>query len=463
MPVQNGQYVMRTGKDVEIPASVQGLLAARIDRLEADLKEVVQVAAVIGREFPLWLLEAVLGRTDLREKLAILGQLALIYAKASQPEPTYVFKHALTRDVAYASLLNQVKKRLHGVIGEAFEARYHEHLDEQVHLLHYHFRLAEHWLKAVQYGWQAARKAHRLSQCRAAVTLFEQALACVLRLPEDQSRQEVLIDLQLEMIWSRHNVGQADQMLFLCRDAEAVARALADRVRLGKVFLGYGNSYASKGAFTQAEAYYLRSLEQLAGTGGEAFITFAHYCLAVTYQAQGQWQKAAPFFAKSLCAQEARHTQTQYPDWEVAVLPYAYSCATFGYNLALQGRTQEARALLNKGYTPAIERVANLFTKTYCAIWHSRFAALMGEDHGALARAEGVLRLAEATDSPTFRFHGYLAQGTALLAVGQYAKARAACEHALQAIIGTSHGDGLGLVYFNLALGQSRIGRPCRG
>jgi tetratricopeptide (TPR) repeat protein len=106
---------------------------------------------------------------------------------------------------------------------------------------------------------------------------------------------------------------------------------------------------------------------------------------------------------------------------------------------------------LYKGYTPAIERVANLFTKTYCAIWHSRFAALMGEDYGALARAEGVLRLAEATDSPTFRFHGYLAQGTALLAVEQYAAARAAGERALQAISGTSHGDGLGLVYFNLA------------
>jgi len=111
LAVQDGQYVARPGKDVEIPASVHGVLAARIDRLEADLKEVVQVAAVIGREFPLWLLEAVLGRTDLREKLAILGQLALIYAKSSQPEPIYIFQHALTRDVAYASLLNQVKKR----------------------------------------------------------------------------------------------------------------------------------------------------------------------------------------------------------------------------------------------------------------------------------------------------------------------------------------------------------------
>jgi tetratricopeptide (TPR) repeat protein len=450
LAIQNGEFVVR-GEDVKLPASVQGVLAARIDRREANLKEVVQVGSVIGQEFPLWLLEAVLGQTDLQGKLATLAQLGLIYEKALRPEPTYVFTHALTRDVAYMSLLNQVKKRLHQVIGVALESRYAERLDEQIHLLYHHFSRAEHWLKAAQYGWQAARKAHRLNQCHAAVTLLDQARACVLRLPEGQSRQEALLDLQLEMIWSLRNLGQPDQMLSRCREAEVVARLLADRVRLGKVLLGYGNSYAYKGAFAQAEAYYRQALEQFAGTGEEALSTFGQYCLAVAYQAQSQWQKAVPFFAESLRTQEAHHTQTQYPDWEVDVLPYAYSCATFGYNLALQGRTHEAKALLSKGSTPAIERVANLFTKTYCAVWHSRFAVLMGEDYGALARAEDVLRGAEATDSPTFRFHGYLAQGTALLAVEQYAAARTACERALQAIIGTSHGDGLGLVYFNLA------------
>jgi class 3 adenylate cyclase len=152
LAIQNGEYVVR-GEDVELPASIQGMLAARIDRLEADLKEVVQVGAVIGQEFPLWLLEAVLGQTDLRGKLATLAQLGLLYEKALQPEPTYVFTHALTRDVAYMSLLNQVKKRLHEVIGVALESRYTKRLDEQVHLLSHHFSRAEHWPKAAQYGW----------------------------------------------------------------------------------------------------------------------------------------------------------------------------------------------------------------------------------------------------------------------------------------------------------------------
>jgi class 3 adenylate cyclase len=219
LAIQNGEYVV-CGDDVELPTSVQGVLAACIDRLEADLKEVVQVGAVIGQEFPLWLLEAVLGQTDLQGKLATLAQLGLIYEKALQPEPTYVFTHALTRDVAYMSLLNQVKKRLHQVIGLALESRYAERLEEQVHLLYHHFSRAEHWLKAAQYSWQAARKAHRLSQCHAAVTLFEQARACILRLPEEPSRQQALLDLQLEMIWSLRNLGQPDQMLSHCREAD---------------------------------------------------------------------------------------------------------------------------------------------------------------------------------------------------------------------------------------------------
>jgi len=451
--------VLGAGKEVAIPSSVQTVLTARIDRLAPELKEVVQVGTVIGREFPVWLLEAASGRTDLRCQLAALARLELIYEKAAQPEPTYVFTHSLTREVAYASLLHQAKKRLHGVIGELLEARYADRLGEQVERLSHHFRLAEHWSKAVQYGWQAAQKAHRLGQSHAAITRFTQAQTCLLRLPEERTRQQMLIDLQLAMIWPWRHLGEPDQMLSLCREAEAVAHALSDRVRLGKAFLGYGSAYAYSGAFKQADAQYLQALNQLAGTGEEALIAFTRSCLAVAYQAQGRWQAAEPLFAESIRAQEASHTQTQYPDWAGGVLPYAaYSCVTLGYNLALRGRTRAARALVSKVFALAVQRAANLFTRTYCASWHSRVAALMGEDHGILACAEDVLKRTEETDSLPLCFRSFLAQGTALLAVGQCATARVACERALHAIVGTSHGDGLGLLYFNLAWASLALG-----
>ena len=100
-----------------------------------------------------------MGHTDLRE--SYLGPVGVDLRKASQPEPTYVFTHVLTRDVAYASLLNQVKKRLHDAIAQVLKSRYPEWLDEQGHLLQHHFSLAEHWRKSVQYGWQAVKKSPR--------------------------------------------------------------------------------------------------------------------------------------------------------------------------------------------------------------------------------------------------------------------------------------------------------------
>jgi class 3 adenylate cyclase/tetratricopeptide (TPR) repeat protein len=454
LTLQDGQYEVCKHKEVAIPASVQGVLAARIDRLSPNLKEVLQVGAVIGREFPLRLLETALERVDLQAQLEALRCLGLIYAKAAQPEPTYCFKHVLTRDVAYASVLQQVKKRLHGRIAQALEARYPERLDEYAH----HFGLAEHWSKAVQYSRLAAAKAHRLSQCQEAVNLYTQAQRYLAHLPEERSRQEALLDLQLAMIWPLRNLGQPDAMLQVCREAEALAQTLADRVRLGKAYLGSGNSYAYKGAFTHAETSYQRALQQLVGTGEEGLVAFTRYGLAVAYQAQGRWKHAEAFFVESIRAQEAQHTETQYPEWEVGVLPYAYSCVTLAYNVALQGRIQEAKTLLHKRYTPAVQRAANLFTKAYCVVWHSRLAALLGEDVGALGRAQEVLALTAEVEAPSFRFLGYLAQGTALLAVERYEAARAACERALQVIAGTSHGDGLGLAYFTLAWASLALG-----
>jgi predicted ATPase/class 3 adenylate cyclase len=296
LTLQDGQYVVRRDREAEIPASIQGVLAARIDRLSPDLKEVLQVGAVIGRDFPLWLLEVALGRSELRPKLEALRRSGLIYAKASQSEPTYCFQHALTRDVAYASLLQREKKRLHGSIARALEARYPERLDEHAH----HFGAAEHWPLAVQYSRLAAAKAHRLSQCQEAVNLFAQAQRYLSHLPEDRSRQEERFDLHLAMIWPLRNLGQPDAMLRVCREAEATAHALADRVRLGKVYLGYGNSYAYKGAFKPAEAYYQRALQQFAGTQEEGLVAFARYCSAVASQAQGRWKHAEAFLVESI-------------------------------------------------------------------------------------------------------------------------------------------------------------------
>ena len=400
-------------------------------------------------------------RPRLQYGLRQLVAAELVYQQGVPPEATYHFKHALLQEAAYQSLLRSTRRQYHQRIAHVLETRFPSTAEAQPELLAHHYTAAGNWLKAVPYGRRAAARAHRLGQFHDAVTLFEQARGWLLQLPEERARQETLIDINLETLWPLHFLGQLERMLVLCQEAEAMAHALSDRVRLGKVCIGYGISYGFKGEYKRAEPYFLRALEYLTGTAEKASLTTARYALAMAYNAQGQWQKAAPLFAESIRAQEDEQTQTREIDWGVGFLAYAYGCTALAYNLALQGRIGEAKDALHKGYTPALERLSNLFTKIYCALWHSRMAVLLGEDHGALARAEQLLTLTAETDSPTMRFFAHVAHGTALMAVGRFAAARTACTEALQVIAGTAHHDGLGEVHFNLAWASLELGdRP---
>jgi tetratricopeptide (TPR) repeat protein len=280
--------------------------------------------------------------------------------------------------------------------------------------------------------------------------MYEQAQACLLRIPEDRSRQETLIDLQLGMIWALFFLGQGDRVIQICREAETVGRFLADPVRLGKVFYGYAGSYYFKGEYKQAEQYLLQGLEQLEGSGEDGYINACRFHLAGTYFSRAQWEKAVALYSEIIRSQEEHGTQAECFLEEWPYLPYTHSCTHLGYIRALQGRVEETKELVQKGHAPALEQVSNLQSKAWCTLWHSAFSALVGEDHGVSARVEEVLKIAEEIYSPIFRFLGYAAKGNALMATEQFDAARAVYEQALQAIEGTTHRRYLESVYHNL-------------
>src|SRR5262245_22274385 len=392
-----------------IPTTLHDALMARLDRLST-VKSVAQLAATLGRTFPYDLLKAVtsLDEAALRGGLRQLVAAELLYQHGVPPEATYQFKHALLQEAAYQSLLRSTRRQYHQRIAQVLETRFPGTAETQPELLAHHYSAAGDWLKAVPYGRRAAARAHRLGQFHDAVALFEQARGWLVQLPAERAQHEMLIDIHLESLWPLRSLGRLEHMLAICQEAEAMAHALSDRVRLGKVCVGYGISYGFKGDYRSAEPYFLRGLDYLTGTAEQASLTTARYALAMAYNAQGQWQKAAPLFAESIRAQEADRTQARDIDWGVGFLAYAYGCMALAYNLGLQGRLPEARAALAKGYTPALERVSNLFTKVYCALWHSRLAALLGEDLGALGRAEELIGLTAESDSPAMRFFAHV-------------------------------------------------------
>jgi predicted ATPase len=171
-----------------IPDTVQAVLAARIDRLSPVEKRLLQMAAVIGHEVPLPLLQAIaeLPEDVLQHSLARLQAGEFLYETRLLPDPEYTFKHALTHQVAYSSLLQERRCILHARIVAALEGHYADRLAEQVERLAHHAWQGEVWEKAVAYLRQAGTQAIAGSANREAVAHFERALVALRRLPESR-------------------------------------------------------------------------------------------------------------------------------------------------------------------------------------------------------------------------------------------------------------------------------------
>ena len=173
-------------QSIQVPATVQAVLAARIDRLPPDEKRLLQAAAVIGTEVPLALLQAIAEVPEelLRLSLTHLQAAEFLYETRLFPEIEYTFKHALTHQVAYESLLQERRRVLHARIVEALEALAGDRVAEQVERLAHHALRGEVWDKALVYCRQAGEKAMARSAHREAVGSFEQALSALPHLPE---------------------------------------------------------------------------------------------------------------------------------------------------------------------------------------------------------------------------------------------------------------------------------------
>jgi len=244
---ERGAYRLAQALDtLQVPATVQALLAARIDRLAPEDKRLLQTAAVIGTEVPWALLQAIADTSEeaLYRSLAQLQAAEFLYETSLFPERAYTFKHALTHEVAYGSLLHERRRALHARIVEALEALASDRLDDQVERLAQHALRGEVWQKALAYGRQAGDKAQMRSAYREAVVCFEQALTALAHLPESRAITEQAIDLRLDLRPALTALGEAPgRQLDHLRSTEALAQTLGDQRRLGRVYAEMGSTF----------------------------------------------------------------------------------------------------------------------------------------------------------------------------------------------------------------------------
>ena len=301
---ERGAYRLAQPLDtLQVPATVQALLAARIDRLPPEDKRLLQTAAVIGTEVPWPLLQAIADTSDeaLYRSLAQLQAAEFLYETSLFPERAYTFKHALTHEVAYGSLLQERRRVLHARIVEALEALAGDRLDDQVERLAQHALRGEVWEKALAYGRQAGDKAHARSAYREAVVCYEQALAALEHLPDSRAATEQAIDLRLGLRTALNALGEAPgRILDHLRRAETLAQTLGDHLRLGRVYADMGANFWVAGDVDRAIVYGQRALALAATLGHVGLQARAHLILGRAYYDAGDYPRAVESLGRNV-------------------------------------------------------------------------------------------------------------------------------------------------------------------
>jgi tetratricopeptide (TPR) repeat protein len=197
--IEKNENAYRLVKDIRqliIPSTIQDVIMARVDSLPEGAKEVLQTGSVIEREFSYPLINRVTGlpEKELLSRLSVLKDSELLYERGIYPQSNYVFKHALTREVVYDSILAKRKKKLHEEIGNAIEELFKDNLSEHYEVLAEHYFLSETYLKSAEYSRLASRKAEKTTSLKDAITHAKKRVICLERLPQAEEVEKQIID-----------------------------------------------------------------------------------------------------------------------------------------------------------------------------------------------------------------------------------------------------------------------------
>ena len=322
----SGTYHARADlEEIEVPDSVNRVIMSRIDRLDESSRNTLRVASVIGQEFQHWLLSAIYPyrRTEgeLRERLDELSQRELL--EGPYPDLLYLFRHILTREVAYESLLYADRRQLHRRIGESIETQQAGRLAEYWEILAYHFGLAEEWKKALHYHLQAGLKAQGIYANDDAIHHFHQALEAAKRAPDGAGQPNLESQLAAHEGLSQvlDTLGDYDEALSHIYQAQDLVMAVdyspeETARRLANLCCKAAAIYEKKSDYTVASNWLRGGLIALEGM--DAIEVARIYLLgAGVYRRQGKNEEAIAWCWKSLTTasqiktREGRQTAAQ--------------------------------------------------------------------------------------------------------------------------------------------------------
>jgi len=404
---KNDRFVLaRKPSEIEVPDTIQGIIAARMDRIEDNLKRIMQVASVIGREFAYRILQAITGMSeDLKSSLLNLQGLEFIYEKQLFPELEYIFKHALTQEVAYNSLLLKRRKEIHEKIGQAIEELYTNRLEEYYELLAYHYVRSDNEEKAVEYLDLANQKTSKANAMEEAKAYFEQAMRLLDILPDDRRNRERRVSLL---------VNQMEVFLFLMESAhykgllmryESLAEEMENPKLLGSFRAQMSVCEYVPGNLDQSIQHATDALEICKTTVNAQFAGVAYTVLIASLYQRGHLERAASM-KEAFLHDMGTHFDLRY---------YATALTHASFALSWLGRWEEAAADCEKVFDAGLKSSNNAIM-CYGAWGLSQAWAMKGDLDRAIKSAELMV---DAATLPMERADAQLVYGYLLCKAGE--------------------------------------------
>ncbi len=380
-------------EEIAVPATVQAVLAARIDRLAEREKGVLQCAAVIGREFSLPILARIvqLPERELTEALARLEAAELVFAQSLYPVAEYAFKHVLTQEVAASTQLGERRRRLHAAVARAMEEVDASRLDERAAVLAHHFDAAGEALEAARWHRRAAEFASR-SDFVEARSHWTRAHALLAPLPASPERDGLLLRaclLLLDVGW-RLGISEAEATERFA-EGRALAEGLQDPRSLAELHLTYSLVLASTVGNEERRQREIRAALDVASRIPDDRLRAGIELRALAHLANSLCDLGRPREGLAAAEQALSRVDAAGGPQRSGV---AHALVAHGTNLLLLGRLAEARREFERAVTPARE-VGDPGIGISAHSWHSFLAWIAGDAEACLAHARKVLELGD--------------------------------------------------------------------
>ena len=419
---ERGSYrLVKDLPSIQVPPTVQAVLAARIDRLPPEDKHLLQSASVIGENVPLTLLQGIIEmpEEELRRGLGQLQAAEFLYETNLFPDVEYTFKHGLTYQVAYNSLLAERRRALHTRTVDVIESVYADRLVEHVERLAHHGLRGEVWDRAVKYLHQAGRKAAMRSANREAAGYFQQALEALEHLPENRQTLEEAIDIRVDLgpVLGVTKGNYAPEVEETYTEARELCQRMGETPKLFPVLWGLSRVYNRRGELQRARELGDELLTMAQSVQDPALILEAHHTLWAILFSLGEFLSGTEHVerGRALYDPQQHHQLTfLYGGHDPGVCCRTHAARQLwllGYPNQARQRSQEALALARE--------LSHAYSLALALLWVGWVHQHCGETQVARERAEAALAIGTEHGFPRFVVQGTLLAGRLLVEQGQ--------------------------------------------